>query len=59
MNFVAGGGFAVSLNGRFYLRGIVSAGVVKHGMCDNDNYVVFTDVAQFTKWIDEIMKNNS
>lgn len=43
-------------NGVFRIRGIVSGGVPKDGqiyVCDPNEYVIFTDVAQFIPWIKE------
>lgn len=38
---------------KFYLRGIVSAGIVDvyYGTCNDREYVVFTDVAAYSDWI--------
>lgn len=50
----SGGPFTIFNNGRWYLRGIVSVGLKDHATnkCDVNNYVMFTDVAQFLPWIE-------
>ncbi|XP_070492030.1 serine protease gd-like, partial [Chironomus tepperi] len=50
----AGGAFAMKNDAdeRFYFRGIVSSGFrLNTSSCDNNKYVLFTDVAQYTDWI--------
>ncbi len=42
-------------NGTYYIRGIVSTGVAaNNGLCDHNKYVIFTDVAQYLPWIEQI-----
>lgn len=47
----SGSGFFVELKGKFYLRGIVAASLAKDGVCDANNYAVFTDVLMFLNWL--------
>ncbi|CAG9804120.1 unnamed protein product [Chironomus riparius] len=49
----SGGGLIVRQNGRWYLRGIVSASLFDRELysCDTNNFAVFTDVAAFKDWI--------
>ncbi|KAL7034193.1 hypothetical protein ACKWTF_007889 [Chironomus riparius] len=50
----SGGAFAVKndADSKYYFRGIVSSGVrgIKY-TCDNTKFAIFTDVAQYTDWI--------
>ncbi len=46
------GGLMVKDNGKWTIRGIVSAAVRgADGSCDLENYVIFTDVARNIDWI--------
>jgi secreted trypsin-like serine protease len=47
----SGGGFTLKQGNRWYLRGIVSAGLVEGHLCDVNSFAVFTDVAQFITWV--------
>lgn len=48
----SGGGFAVVRGKRMILKGLVSAALAGPlNACDLSNYVVFTDVAQYSDWI--------
>ncbi|KAG5681575.1 hypothetical protein PVAND_010994 [Polypedilum vanderplanki] len=48
----SGGAFAFKSGDRFYLRGIVSAGARKDDYsCDTSQYVLFTDAAKYSTWI--------
>lgn len=48
----SGGGFMIRESNRWYLRGVVSAGLENdYHMCDTDNYVVFMDVVKYLDWI--------
>ncbi len=48
----------LKLNGQWILRGIVSVALIGNdGYCDANNFVVFTDVAQFVPWIKNNIKN--
>lgn len=49
-NIGPGSGFYVILNGRYYLRGIVSSSLL-HDECVNDNFVVFTDTIKYITFI--------
>ncbi|XP_035776092.1 transmembrane protease serine 9-like [Anopheles albimanus] len=52
----SGGGMVFKHNGRWYLRGVVSvsAALQDRFRCDPNHYVVFTDVAKFNKWIQNL-----
>lgn len=55
-----GGGFYVLDNGEWNLVGIVSAGNQNQlGACIADKYNIFTKVADFSKWIDAMMKDDN
>ena len=49
------------LNGRFYVRGIVSVTADIHNqttqqfVCDHTQFAIFTDVAQYLPWINTHM----
>lgn len=49
----SGGGLTININGRWYLRGIVSISLFDKATnsCDVGNYTVFTDVAKFLPWV--------
>ncbi|XP_055678842.1 serine protease gd-like [Lutzomyia longipalpis] len=49
----SGGPFVFKKDGRWTLRGVVSTSLLTDGSntCNLNEYVVFTDVAQFTDWI--------
>lgn len=47
----SGGGFVMQLKDKFYLRGVVSAAVQSYSFCTVDEYVVFTDTAFYSDWI--------
>jgi secreted trypsin-like serine protease len=47
----SGGGLVVENNGKWYLRGIVSASLLDGDLCDTKNYAVYTDVTKFNGWI--------
>lgn len=49
----SGGGFIVQYGKTWYLRGIISSSLFNKETqsCDTLNYAVFTDVAQFSEWI--------
>jgi hypothetical protein len=47
----SGGGLILNQDGRWYLRGIVSAGLINGQTCYVDRFTVFTDVAKFLPWI--------
>lgn len=50
---IAGGGFVVKSNNKWFLRGIVSSALydAEQATCDTKNYAVFTDTTKFTNWI--------
>lgn len=51
--FLQGGAFIYEHNGKSYMRGIVSAGLVdEYGDCLN-KFVLYTDAARYTDWIDD------
>ncbi|XP_070492242.1 ovochymase-2-like [Chironomus tepperi] len=49
----SGGGFVIKSNGKWYLRGIISASFYDQELrtCDTNNYSVCTDVVAFHSWI--------
>lgn len=53
----SGGSLTFKVNGKFYIRGIVSVGANKEMpetheiVCDPMQYALFTDVAQYLPWI--------
>lgn len=49
----SGGGLIINVGGINYLRGIVSAGLVRDNNCDVYKNAVYTDVLKFTDWITE------
>lgn len=51
----------MKVGNRWYLRGIVSASLIDtvEMTCDYKNYAIFTDVAQFTSWIEGYIQINS
>lgn len=53
-----GGGFIIKSGDKWYLRGIVSSSLYDNELmtCDSKNYVIFTDVTQFTRWIQRYME---
>ena len=55
----SGGGIAFKVNGRWFLRGIVSFGpVIKGtGFCDPNNYSIFLDVTHYLEWIEKSIES--
>lgn len=52
-----GGGYFVSSNNVWYLRGIfASFAINEDGTCDISKPAIFTDILEFKDWVDEIMK---
>lgn len=49
----SGGGLFINIGGINYLRGIVSAVLMKDSTCDVYMNAVYTDVLKFTEWITE------
>jgi len=51
-----GSGLYVKSNGRFYLRGILSAVISddRKKKCSDDSYSLFTDVAKYSEWIEDL-----
>lgn len=49
----SGASMAVETNGKFFLRGIVSASFIDIAGCDNITFTLFTDVAKHESWIIE------
>lgn len=47
----SGSGLMLNRNGRWYLRGVVSAGQTKQQKCNLLEYVVFCDTAKHLSWI--------
>lgn len=55
-----GGGFFVRYHGLWALRGLVSSGTLRdHGGCDVDRFTLFTNVLDFTSWIDDVIRKNA
>ncbi|XP_045466375.1 venom protease-like isoform X2 [Harmonia axyridis] len=54
-----GSPFMLEMNGKWYLRGLVSKAIVdKHeSRCTLDEYTVFADVAKYSKWISRTLNN--
>lgn len=56
----SGGGLYLLNKGRWRLRGVVSLSLWSENgesLCNLNDYVVFTDTAQFLPWINEVMAN--
>lgn len=53
----SGGSMTFEKNGVYYIRGIVSVSVSRTNqqLCDPKHYVIFTDVAQFIPWIEDVV----
>jgi secreted trypsin-like serine protease len=52
----SGGGLVHKINGKWTLIGIVSASLYDPAtICDLENYALFTDVAKFNGWIDQVL----
>ncbi|CAH2233403.1 jg27231 [Pararge aegeria aegeria] len=56
----SGGGLYILDNGRWRIRGVVSLSLWAEGdaSCNLDDYIVFTDTAQYLPWIKNVMSNN-
>lgn len=54
----SGSGFAMSQNGAWHLRGIVSAAIGDPilNRCKLNTHIIFTDIIKFRSWIDSILK---
>lgn len=48
----SGGGLFVKSGDVFYLKGIVSASLIKDSQCDVSNFALYTNVIKFIDWID-------
>lgn len=48
----SGSSMAVEIDGKFYLRGIVSSSFIDFAGCDNYTFSLFTDVLKYQEWID-------
>lgn len=54
-----GGGFFVKYHGLWTLHGVVSSGSSQtDGGCDSGRYSLFTNVLNYTTWIDDIINKN-
>jgi secreted trypsin-like serine protease len=51
----SGGGLVLEINSNWTLVGLVSAGLIKHEVCDLTDYVLYTDVSKFYDWIYAMM----
>lgn len=47
----SGGGLFVKNGDAFFLKGIISASLVKQGKCDVSNFALYTNVNKFIRWI--------
>lgn len=57
----SGGSMAFEKNGLYHIRGIVSVTVSREDnqrLCDPNHYVIFTDVAQYLPWIEDVAQFN-
>lgn len=55
----SGGGFFVRYHGLWTLRGVVSSGSFRiDGGCDAGRYALFSNVLDYTSWINDVAKNN-
>lgn len=53
----SGSGYLVEVEGRHYLRGVVSSGLVgEHGTCKKDSMTTFADVMKYHTFIKEVSK---
>lgn len=50
----SGSGFYVEQNGKFHLRGIVSASIITS--CSSSNYALYSDVTKYLKFINKVRK---
>jgi secreted trypsin-like serine protease len=51
-----GGGFYIKYQGKFYLRGIISATLRdEYNRCDLSAYSIYTDIFKFQDWIDQVI----
>jgi secreted trypsin-like serine protease len=55
----SGGGLAIEVNGRWFLRGIVSFGAAYADRSCDHNYVIFLDVAMYVQWIMDNIKKST
>jgi hypothetical protein len=60
----SGGGMVLEVEGLSKIIGIVSAAIAKiiivnrrqiQKICDLENYLIYTDVSKFTKWINQVI----
>ncbi|XP_049298153.1 uncharacterized protein LOC125771510 isoform X4 [Anopheles funestus] len=56
----SGGGLFLEIDGKWFVRGIVSFIPThrKTGLCDTSKYTVFTDVAKYMEWIEQYINRN-
>ena len=47
----SGGGLVISHDNFYFLRGIVSASIIRGGFCDVSKYAVYTDILKYKDWI--------
>lgn len=54
----SGSGFAIWMNGTWFLRGIVSGAISDSTLdrCGLETYIIFTDVARFQDWIGKLIE---
>uniref|UniRef100_A0A1Q3FQ98 Putative trypsin-like serine protease n=1 Tax=Culex tarsalis TaxID=7177 RepID=A0A1Q3FQ98_CULTA len=55
----SGGGMYYNINGSWYIRGLVSAGVrpVDNSACNPKEYVIFSDIPYYLEWITNHQEN--
>lgn len=53
----SGGSLSFEENGVYHIRGIVSLAMSRKDLklCSNEDYVIFTDVAQYLHWIENVI----
>jgi secreted trypsin-like serine protease len=51
----SGSGMGVEIDGKYYMRGIVSASFIDIAGCDNYTFTLFTDVLKHRHWIEGIV----
>ncbi|XP_044764054.1 serine protease gd-like isoform X2 [Coccinella septempunctata] len=56
-----GSPFMLQMNGKWYLRGMVSQAIVNRGtsQCNLNEYIVFSDVAKYSRWVSTKLNNNT
>lgn len=55
----SGGGLFIKVDGRYYLKGIVSSSLIKDGNCHVTRNAVYTNIFKFREWIEEIIEDQT